>query len=231
MLFIAQLSPLQTGLLPPFQPVTTAELWHLKCWGSKDRVGMARFFWCTKRGLRCFFNVVTVSTLLFHLFKICRWCTMLREKRENRRQTWSYHKETFNIRTSSGCPEQCWFQPIPHLHLPLESDIWMDCTHVQKHLIFLQFSVHLKPSWWIDMNSWPCLDLNHPVPPKSPDQFRQGPLCIWHRDVLMPWAKRRPPLRFPQALSTVLPFWNGLFLKPRASVIGKSRQKHNLYIV
>lgn len=97
MLFIAQLSPLQTGLLPPFQPVTTAELWHLRCWGSKDRVGMGRFFLVHQAGFTVFFSMLSLLVHYYssNLFKICRWCTMLQEKRENRRQTWSYQKETF----------------------------------------------------------------------------------------------------------------------------------------
>ena len=175
----------------------------------KNRVGMARYFWCTKRGFTVFFSMLS---LLVHYYSIyvkfaddsrCyKKSVKIGDKREAIRRN---HLYNMDMRTSSGCPEQCWFQPIPHLHLPLESDIWMDCTHVQKHLIFLQLSVHLKPSWWIDMNSWPCLDLKHPVPPKSPDQFRQSPLCIWHRDVLMPWAKRRPLTPKPWALNPAIP--------------------------
>lgn len=157
---------------------------------------------------------------------------MLQEKRENRRQT---HLYNMDIRTSSGCPEQCWFQPIPHLHLPLESNIWMDCTHVQKHLIFLYFFVLLKPSWWIWIRDLVLISIIR-FPLSLLTNFAKVHCvsdietfwCPGRRGGPLPQNRGPWTLRFPQALSTVLPFWNGLFLKPRASVIGKSRQKHNL---
>ena len=149
------LVPVASFLLPPFQPVTTAEVWHLRCRGSED-LRSAMFFF-DQTGFPCFFNVVTMYSLYKYIYicilypvNIAVKRTMLQEKRENGRQTWTIRRHLYNIllfiRTSSGCLEKCWFQPIPHLHLPLESDVWMNAPMSTKHF----FSVHLKPSWWIN---------------------------------------------------------------------------------